>query len=86
MTRNRELTRPRVRQETRDKETNVITSQEIKQAVEKAGLKDTDDISAIVCEGRDGAKALCPVRVGARLRLVEAPNDRGRKGASGCAT
>jgi hypothetical protein len=44
---------------------------EIKEAVEKSGVSEDDEILEIHCELRDGDKALHPSRQGAFLTLSE---------------
>jgi hypothetical protein len=48
-----------------------MTWAEIKQAVERAGVTDDDDIIAIECEPRDGAKTLQRVHHGSYVKLIE---------------
>ena len=63
-----------------------MTWQEIKKAVEKTGISDSDEISIIQCEPHDGAKSFHVLKIGKNIRLVEDFADSIRRYGSGCAS
>ena len=58
---------------------------EIKNAVEQAGIEESDEITAIQCEMRDGAKTFHIIKLGNAIKLAEDFADSARSEASGCA-
>ena len=60
-----------------------MTWKEIKDAVEKAGVRENEEILSIECE-RDGDKTLHSARAGKFLRLRE-PIDEKKADVNGCA-
>jgi hypothetical protein len=62
-----------------------MTWSEIKRAVEKAGVRDDEEISLIQCENGDGDHTFQKVRLGA-LKLAENISaDVTRRDSEGCA-
>lgn len=61
-----------------------MTWAEIKDAVEEAGIEETDEILVIKCENLGGDKTLHKARIGRGLRLTEHATDDDRD-ARGCA-
>ena len=62
-----------------------MTWNEIKQAAENAGIKETDEIVAIECERRDGDKIFHRARSGNMIILRE-HTDEQKSDTHGCAT
>lgn len=61
-----------------------MTWNEIKKAVESAGIKETDDLIAIECERIDGDKKLHVAKSGKMIQLREFP-DESKMDLNGCA-
>ena len=63
-----------------------MTWNEIKKAVEEAGVEDDEEIGLIQCENGDGDHTFHKVRLGKTLKLAEnvAP-EKAREQAEGCA-
>ena len=62
-----------------------MTWNEIKKAVENAGIKETDEIVEIECERRDGDKVFHRAKSGDMIILREHLDDK-KTDAHGCAT
>jgi hypothetical protein len=63
-----------------------MTWNEIKAAVEKAGIAESSEITEIRCEHHDGSKTFHVVRLGHTLMLHEAPSaDEAIRECAGCA-
>ena len=62
-----------------------MTWTEIKNAVAQAGIKESEDITAIQCELHDGAKTFHIIKLGKTVKLAEDLSEAARQAASGCA-
>lgn len=62
-----------------------MTWKEIKQAVEKAGIKESDDIYILECERQNGDKVLHKSKSGNMIKLVERIAEQ-KVETHGCAT
>lgn len=62
-----------------------MTWSQIKQAVEEAGVSDTDEIIDIQCKLHDGDKTLRKIKLGRFVKLAEDDADYPRRQAAGCA-
>ena len=63
-----------------------MTWREIKTAVEKAGVREDEEITVIQCENGDGDHTFQKVRLGKLLKLTENTSpDEARRAAGGCA-
>jgi hypothetical protein len=68
------------------KENNDMTWDEIKQAVEKAGINGNVDITEIQCASEGGDKKFQVIRIGNKIKLSESYDQKARAAAAGCAT
>ena len=63
-----------------------MTWREIKDAVEKAGVREDEEIALIQCENGNGDHTFHKVTFGKRLKLAENVSEEvARKEAAGCA-
>jgi hypothetical protein len=63
-----------------------MTWKQIKEAVEQAGVKDSEEIGLIQCENGAGDHTFHRVRLGKTLKLAEnVSSEQARKDAEGCA-
>jgi hypothetical protein len=62
-----------------------MTWSQIKKAVERAGIRASDEILAIECEVRNGNGTLRMIPQGKFIRLAEEPSKEAGRDASGCA-
>ena len=63
-----------------------MTWKQIKEAVEKAGVNEDEEITEIHCENANGDHSFQKIRLGRKLRLAEnVCNDAARSDAEGCA-
>lgn len=62
-----------------------MTWTEIKNAVEKAGIKENDEVTIIQCEPHHGAKSFHVIKLGSLVKLAEDFAESARSEASGCA-
>lgn len=53
-----------------------MTWEEIKRAADDAGVKDDDEICAILCERREGGKTFRKTRLGNAVQLTEDAPER----------
>ena len=61
-----------------------MTWTEIKNAVEKAGIKENDEVTVIQCEPRNGAKTFHVIKLGKVVKLAEDFAESAIHEASGC--
>lgn len=61
-----------------------MTWSQIKEAVDKLGIRENDEILEIRCEQGDGNHTLHQVRIGNFLILAEDLSERARNEALGC--
>lgn len=62
-----------------------MTWTEIKNAVEKAGIKENDEVTIIQCEPHNGAKTFHVIKLGKVVKLTEDFAESARSEALGCA-
>jgi hypothetical protein len=61
-----------------------MTWTEMKNAVEKAGIKENDEITVIQCEPHNGAKTFHVIKLGKVVKLAEDFAESAKREASGC--